>query len=405
MSTARAAEPDRRRVWTTNLLIAAMGLTIFAALNALSGRVEANDGLGWDGRQYAHMVTGRVVDGTVSTQARPLLPLLTRIPYAAGADVIRAFQVMNVAYAAVLYLMLCLTLDLSGVSTQYKAYYVGTVALCIATSKMFAFYPTQIDLGALTVLAWSAHVVLTKRGWVTGAAAMAASMAREFGLVLTVFGVHRGLRQGHGAMRTLFTYAPAVCALVLVRQWAGATNVGDSDRPLLTAADYLANLALWRAPAYILYFLYFFLTLLGGITILMALRPATLVRSLKGAPELATYSALILAIAALGNADIWRYLVFLLPVITILYAAYVNEHRPGPLLLSGAFLLTIVTQQPFRQMDMTHYFRDWFPFYLYLSGDATPEFWATWRLRLAITAAGVVALAIMQWKTPRGQTS
>jgi hypothetical protein len=50
-------------------------------------------------------------------------------------------------------------------------------------------------------------------------------------------------------------------------------------------------------------------------------------------------------------------------------------------------------------MDMTQYFRDWFPVYLLLSNDATPEFWAIWRLRLAITAAGAVALAIVQWKT------
>ena len=64
----------------TNLAITAVGLTIFVALHVRTGRVEANDGLGWDGRQYAHMVTGGLKDGNGSTQTRPLLPLLTRIP-------------------------------------------------------------------------------------------------------------------------------------------------------------------------------------------------------------------------------------------------------------------------------------------------------------------------------------
>jgi hypothetical protein len=59
-----------QRAWATNLLITAIGLILFAALTARSGRIEANDGLGWDGRQYAHMVTARIADGTVATQTR-----------------------------------------------------------------------------------------------------------------------------------------------------------------------------------------------------------------------------------------------------------------------------------------------------------------------------------------------
>jgi hypothetical protein len=398
MSTGEPIKPDPRRAWTTNLLVVAMGLTIFAGLNARSGRVEANEGLGWDGRQYAHMVTDRLVDGTPNTQARPLLPLLTRIPYAAGAGIIRSFEVMNVLYAAVLYLFLCLTFDLYGTSTLYKAYFVGTVALSIATSRMFAFYPVQIDLGALAVMTGTTYLVLTRRGWVAGAAALAAATTREFGVALSFFGLHRGLRQGDGVARTVLTYAPAILVLVLIRQWAAATNVGDADRPLLASGDYLTRLAFFRVPAYVVFFFYYLLTLLGGVTVLMALKPASLVRCFKAAPEVATFAAVIVAISAGGGGDIWRYQVFLLPVLAILFAGYVNECRPGLPLLSGALLLTLVTQQPFRPMDMTQYFRDWFPYYLYLSGDVTPELWATWRPRLAITAAGVVALAIVQWK-------
>jgi hypothetical protein len=399
MNIARAIEPDRRRIWATNLLIAAMGLTVFAALNALSGRVDANDGLGWDGRQYAHMVTDRLVDGTVATQTRPLLPLLTRIPYAAGLDIVSAFQFMNVVYAAALYFSLCLILDLYGVATRYKLYFVAIVALCIATSKILAFYPTLIDLGGLAVLSAATYLVLTtQRGWVAGCAALLAVASRESGVALALFGFHRSVRQGRAVLPALLTYAPAVALLVFLRQWASATNLGDRDRDLLAAQNLLANLALWRNPAFAMFFAYFLLTLLGGITLLLAVRARWSLRTLAGTPELATFALLILAASA-TNGDIWRFMVYLLPVIAILFAAYVREFQPGPVVLSGALLMTVITQQPFTRMDMTQYFRDWFPVYLLLSNDATPEFWAIWRLRLAITAAGAVALAIVQWKT------
>jgi hypothetical protein len=119
-------------------------------------------------------------------------------------------------------------------------------------------------------------------------------------------------------------------------------------------------------------------------------------------PEVATFAVLIVGAAAVGNADIWRYLVFLLPAITILFAAYVQDFQPGPVLLTAALLLTLVTQGPFAQMDMTHYFRDWFPAYVSRTNDATPEFWSAWRLRIAMTGAGAIAIGILQWSTRRG---
>jgi len=182
-----------------------------------------------------------------------------------------------------------------------------------------------------------------------------------------------------------------------MRQWAATTNLGDRDTALLSAGDFVANLALWHDPAFVAFFLYFLVTLLGGVTVLLTLRGAWCVRRLAGTPELATFAALIVAATAVGDADIWRYLVFLLPVLTILFAAYVREYQPGPVLLSGALLLTLVTQQPFAHMGMTEYFRDWFPAYVSRSNDATAAFWSTWRVRLVMTGGGAVALGIVQW--------
>ena len=390
----------RQRTLAANVVIAIIGLALFAGLNARSGRVEANDGLGWDGRQYAHMVTDRIYDGTAITQTRPLLPFLTRLPYYAGLGVIPAFQVMNFLYAAALYFFLCLILDLYDVAAIYKAYFVVTVALCIATAKMFAFYPTLVDLGALAVSSAATYVLLTRSGWMACVAVLIAVTAREFLVVLAFFGFHREVRQGRGVARALVTYAPAVAALFLLRQWASTTNLGDRDRALLTAQDLIANLSHWRDPPFVAFFTYFLITLLGGVTMLLTLRAAWCIRQLARAPELATFAVLIVASAAVG-IDIWRYLVFLLPVIAILFAGYVRQFQPGPVLLTAALLLTILTQQPFTQMDMTHYFRDWFPAYVYQTSDATQEFWSTWWVRMAVTASGVIALGIIQRRTLR----
>jgi hypothetical protein len=395
----------RQRAWATNLLITAIGLILFAALNARSGRVEANDGLGWDGRQYAHMVTARISDGTVATQTRPLLPFLTRLPYYAGLDIIPSFQVMNVVYAAALYFFLCLILDFYEVTAIYKAYFVVSVALCIATSKMFAFYPTLVDLGALAVLSAATYIVLTRGGWAACAAALLAVSAREFCVALAFFGFHRELRQGQSFVRALLTYAPAVVALFVIRQWASTTNLGDRGRVLVTAGDFIANLALWRDPPFVAFFAYFLVTILGGITILLLLKPVWCARRMIEMPELLTFAALIVGAAVVGNADIWRYLVFLLPVIAILFAAYARDFHPGPVILTAALLLTLVTQQPFTKMDMTDYFRDWFPAYVYRTDDATPVFWSTWWVRIAVTCGGAAALGVIQWMALRARRS
>src|SRR4030095_12893570 len=131
------------------------------------------------------------------------------------------------------------------------------------------------------------------------------------------------------------------------------------------------------------------ITLLGGVTVLLTLRAAWCLRRLTRTPELATFAALIVGAAA-PRGDMWRYLVFVLPVITILFAEYVHDYRPGSVVLTAALLLTLVTQEPFAQMDMTHYFRDWFPGYVYRTDDATPEFWAAWQLRIGLTVGAAI---------------
>jgi hypothetical protein len=66
-------------------------------------------------------------------------------------------------------------------------------------------------------------------------------------------------------------------------------------------------------------------------------------------------------------------------------------------LLAAAFLVTVVTQQPFVRMDMVQYFRDWFPVYLYQAGDANDAFWSTWQVRFVLTGILAIAIGFLQW--------
>ena len=393
MSGWRAAAAMR-----VNLLVTLLGLLLFAAVNATSGRLTANDGLGWDGRQYAHMVTGRLVDGNVPTQTRPLLPLLTRVPHRMGLGVITAFQVMNVLSACALYFLTCLLLDRYGVGAAEKSFFVACLALSIATGRMFGFYPVQIDLGVLAVLIGATYLVVTRGGWVAGAAVVLAVTAREFAAALAFLFIVRSIRQRRHVVPAVVSGAMAMATLFAIRWWASATNVGDPIAPLQTRDTMLENLELWRDPAFVAFFVYFTVTLIGGVTCLLAGRALWCMLTLLRRPELGVYAALIVAAAAAGNADIWRYLVFLLPVITILFAKFVREFRPHPALLAGALVLTVVTQEPFGRMTLDTYFQDWFPFYRVRDSDIDlTAFWTVWSRRFLLTGAGFVALTAAQW--------
>ena len=136
-----------------------------------SGRIIAGEGLGWDGRGYARMMADGLDQGSEQTGTRPLLPLLTRLPHAFGLDVIPSFQVMNAVYAFVLYLFCALILDAYGAGMRVQALIIGNLALCIATSRMFAFYPVQIDLGVLALVTAGFYFVVTDRHAPAGAMA------------------------------------------------------------------------------------------------------------------------------------------------------------------------------------------------------------------------------------------
>ncbi|MDP8933342.1 MAG: hypothetical protein M3N42_04145, partial [Cyanobacteriota bacterium] len=88
--------------------------------------------------------------------------------------------------------------------------------------------------------------------------------------------------------------------------------------------------------------------------------------------EYAVFFGLILGVSALGSIDIWRYLAYSIPVVSVLFARYAGNLKIGQsysIFLVSA-LGTLLTQQPFLSMNIDKYFVYWAPLYWIYSRDA-----------------------------------
>lgn len=393
-ASGAAVASRRSRPLFVNAAVSSIGLAVYHAVSMLSGRLPQAGGLGWDGRVYAEMMTRGFSRGEATMLSRPLVVLIDRVPYALGLDVVRSFQVANYVYAFLLYCAVCLLLDRHRVVVSAKVVIIGNLALCIATSKMFAFYPVQVDLGALAVIAWAFYAIDSDHVWVAVIAGIAAVVSREFGVAVVLYGVHRMLRQHRPWHNAVLVGGTGCAAFALVRWWAAATARGGAP---VTMGAALQNAAYWRTPAFAMAFVYFGVLLFGGLSVLLAVRPAWCLRRLRAQPELATYLAVVVVFSAFGSLDIWRYLVFSLPAVVSLLGEYWGDAMPlstWPLLVA-ATLVTLVTQRPFDTMDLHSYFRDWFPLYPYFGlYPRAVDFAWVWGLRAmsAVLLVSMVAL-------------
>jgi hypothetical protein len=114
------------------------------------------------------------------------------------------------------------------------------------------------------------------------------------------------------------------------------------------------------------------------------------------------YSGLVLAAAAMGDADLWRYLVYLLPAAAVLFAVCARQAAlPRWHLVAAAIVCvaTVVTQRPFQSIDLSAYFLDWFPYYIRQGENVPlptlPSLWPVWGWRFLMTAGLLWLLAVL----------
>jgi hypothetical protein len=338
------------------------------------------------------MVTDGVSAGSIDMQTRPLLVLAARLPYALGYDIISSFEMLNWVYGFTLYLFTALLMQRYGTPVGVRAALIWNVALCMATAKMYVFYPALIDLGALALITIAMYLAATDRRLAAALACIPAVASREFGAAAALYGIHRAIRQGRPW--AAIAYAPSLVALLVIRS-AGVPGASADPAPL-SLQDAIANLALWGSPWFAAAFAYFSVTVFGGLSILLWLRPRWSLARLRAEPELATYLLVIVGLTAAGNLDIWRYLAFGFPAAVALVAPYfqgftrdLTRHT-----LIAATAATLVTQRPFERLYEALYFRDWFPLYHFSDPSRSTDLFLVWAARLAV-------VVLLMWATAR----
>jgi phosphoglycerol transferase len=80
---------------------------------------------------------------------------------------------------------------------------------------------------------------------------------------------------------------------------------------------------------FIAFFIYFTLTIWGGISLILISQFAFCLKCLREEYEYAVFLGLILGVSALGSIDIWRYLAYSIPVVSVLFARYAGNLKIG----------------------------------------------------------------------------
>jgi hypothetical protein len=132
------------------------------------------------------------------------------------------------------------------------------------------------------------------------------------------------------------------------------------------------------------------------MSLLLMLHPRWCGRRLREQPEQATFLVAVVGLAVTG-LDIWRYLMFALPVTVALIAQYYRDHLQATRLerpIAAAMLFaTVITQRPFERMDAAIYFREWFPQYEVFGGVASPALLMLWGMRLTALLMLIILFA------------
>jgi hypothetical protein len=392
---------------TASLVAFGMGAAVLLLfLTDVSGQLSVNRGLGYDGQDYVRMFESGFSAMPPSTVLRPVVLLINdRAHDHYFHDPLATFRAMNIVYAFALAVILAGLCRRYGASLAATTVLIVNLFLCISIAKMFAFYPALVDLGAHAFMAASVWAIVVGRRWPIVVTTVLAVLSREFAAVNVLFGIARDIRTGRSLPVIAATYAPAVIAFFGIRRFAAGLFHGEAiTDPVLSIgplmSTLLSNVEWWSDPMYAVFWIYFAVTLFGGLSVflLTTLRPWW--TCLREEPEWLAFIVPLVAVTVVGYTDIWRYSAFLVPALPAFWAWGVARLREGRDLLFFAAVtaVTVATQRPWQHMDLSSYFRDWFPYYAVIEHPAASgaELWPVWGRYLTVAIASLVALALVR---------
>jgi hypothetical protein len=390
----------------TNLAIASGAVLLWTLMVLVTGRIDVHEGLGFEDEGFAGMVRGFTLKGgDEPTRLSPLYPALAWLPYAVTGDVARSLTIVDGAAMVVLVIGACLLIDdrrkdslVHWRKDALVKVFVGfTLALLIAFGKLAAFVPGQPELCALATLMLAVALASPTRPLVTAAAHVAAVMAMPVGLVAPLYGVVHMARTRVPSARIPLVVAPAVLMWVFVQWWArGGVAGAISD---FTPRAILGSIDVWVQPLFLVFALYFLATVGGGLSLIAFARPSAWSRMTRRSPEALVLCAAVMAYAVVSGSAAPLAFGFLAPVWVLLCVEWTEFTEPRRLYwwLAAGVALTLITQRPLAQVDLTSYFVDWHPYDVY-RGSAPlqyQQFWERWVPRFLVAATSLWLMAIV----------
>jgi hypothetical protein len=265
----------------------------------------------------------------------------------------------------------------------------ATLSLLGLPSLTSAFDPGQPYLLGVAMLSLAVAASEWSSGVVTGILHAGATLASPVGIAAPLYGIWKHWR-ARRAPAMAVVYLPALLVWVAVQYWARGGAAGLAD--LVRWSRVRADASFWSELAFILYGLYFLVTVLGGLTLLLWSDPRRITDAVSARPELLALLVPVLPFIATAGLEVPRTIPFLLPFWLFIAGAWGRDHAARltmPLLL--AVVLTLLTQHPWTRLTDTRYFVDWFP-YSVAAGRvdvSDPRFDAIWRIRMFIAAGGL----------------
>jgi hypothetical protein len=375
-------------------MMAIVAVAVFGALHLNVGLIPVSDGLGWDGEEYARML-GRGWDrGGTNTALRPMIVWLAQPAFEMTRSVVRAFDLTNYVYVGLLAFLYLRVMERYGAPLLTCA----VAIVCISVSAAFqlaAYYPVTIDLGGHAIMTLALWQIIAGPRWAAAVLSVAAVLSREYAPAVMLFGVIRDVRLRIPITTIAITYLPATLAYVLLRM-AVIQSIGEGN----SLRTFVANLVLWKDPMWAALCVYFAVTAVAGVSMIVAAQPRRWWSLIREEPEWLGLAVPIVLVTAVVGMDIWRYLLALTPLVLALLARCSRQWRPREtvVFLSAAVVLTLVTQMPFQGMDITRFFVDWFPYWVW-SGKVPVDvpvamLWPAWGWRFLVVTLAMCGLMI-----------
>ena len=398
-----AQAPSRAASLVPHLCMAVVAIAIFGGLHLIVGRITVGNGLGWDGEEYVRMLQRGWDRGGTNTALRPMIVWLAQPGYELTRNVVRAFDMTNYLYVGLLVFLLSRLMERYGASRLTSV----VAILCISVSNalvLAAYYPVTIDLGGhamMTLALW--HMIAGPR-WAAGAVSVVAVLSREYAPAVLIFGAIRDLRMRVPVAKTVATYLPAAIVYVVLRM-AVIRSIGEGN----SLRTFIDSLALWRDPMWVALYLYFAVTAVAGVSMVVAAQPRRWWAVIRREPEWLGFALPIAVVSGLVAFDIWRYLLALTPLVLVLLARSSREwrRRETVVFCCAMVVLTLVTQMPFQRLDVTRFFIDWFPYYAWVEkapgGVTGAMLWPAWGWRFLGVSLSLCAL--MMYANGRERTT